>query len=134
MHVFNVCAYMDTYVCVWLEKKEGYVYTCVISYLLLKYRCLCGKQIVKHLLYKSSGSGEHFIHLYHFPCWVGHSTSRISILVCVSEDPNIFSNHRKECCPPEESKRLWIRTHGLVVFFCLFCGLGQLLALFCASV
>lgn len=50
MHVFYVCAYMDTYVCVWLEKKEGCVRTCVISYLLLKYRCLCGKQVVKQFI------------------------------------------------------------------------------------
>lgn len=44
MHEFCLC------ICgyIWVElEKCGYVYTCVISHLLLKYRHLCGKRVVK---------------------------------------------------------------------------------------
>lgn len=45
-----LCLCIYGYICVCIARKKrkyGYVYTCVISYLVLKYRCLCGKQVVK---------------------------------------------------------------------------------------
>jgi len=57
---------MDIYVCVQLEKgKYGYLYTCVISYLLLKF--LCGKQVVKLFIVQEFGKLRVLYSLTRFP-------------------------------------------------------------------
>lgn len=91
-----------------------------------------GNELLSCLLCKSAGCWGSYIHLYYFPCCVGHFTSKISIPVCFIEEPPLFlviiGNNVVH----------WGRARGyrpgLRVFICLFYGLGWFLALFCASV